>query len=180
MDTLKMGPAGRAASKLEGVGDSLTDQADRRSCAALVMARDGGAQRARSTETLFGLRALANPQSLRMAIKVRGKILFIDLNDVVAIHASGNYLCIVQNGRSMLIRGSISVAAETLDGHGFIRINRSALVNASFVEEISSLPTGQYCLRIKGGKEYTVTRTFKRNLKSLAKFWIGTGAFFPG
>jgi len=53
-------------------------------------------------------------------------------------------------------------------------------VNASFVEEISPLPTGEYCLRIKGGKEYNVTRTFKRNLKSLAKFWIGTGAFLPG
>jgi hypothetical protein len=29
------------------------------------------------------------------------------------------------------------------------------------------------------GKEYTVTRTYKKNIKYLAKFWIGTGAF-PG
>ena len=32
----------------------------------------------------------------------------------------------------------------------------------------------------QGGKEYTVTRTYNKNLKSLAQFWIGTGAFFPG
>src|SRR5262249_19394907 len=133
----------------------------------------------RLTETSAGLRVLATTQALRMAIKVRGKILFIDLNDVVAIQTQGNYLCLVQNAGSLLIRGSISVAAETLEGHGFIRINRSALVNAYVVEEISPLPTGEYCLRTKGGKEYTVTRTYKRNLKSLAEVWIGTGAFLP-
>jgi len=47
------------------------------------------------------------------------------------------------------------------------------------VEEIWPLSTGEYCLRVKGGKEYTVTRTYKKNLQSLAEFWIGTGAFFP-
>jgi len=31
---------------------------------------------------------------------------------------------------------------------------------------------------VKGGKHYTVTRTYKKNLRSLAKFWIGTGEFF--
>jgi len=31
---------------------------------------------------------------------------------------------------------------------------------------------------VKGGKEYTVTRTYKKNLKSLAEFWIGAGALF--
>lgn len=179
MNTLT-GQTGHAASKLEGVGDSLTDKAERHLCAALVVGHDEGPQTVRSRETLFGLRELGNPQCLRMAIKVRGKILFIDLNDVVAIHTKGNYLCLEQNASSLLIRGSISVAAEMLDGHGFIRINRSTLVNASFVKEISPLPTGEYCLRIKGGKEYTVTRTYKRNLKSLARFWIGTGVFFPG
>jgi DNA-binding LytR/AlgR family response regulator len=53
-------------------------------------------------------------------------------------------------------------------------------VNTSFVEQIRPLSTGEYCLRVEGGKEYTVTRTYKKNLKSLAEFWIGTGSFFPG
>jgi DNA-binding LytR/AlgR family response regulator len=68
--------------------------------------------------------------------------------------------------------------AQKLEPHGFIRIHRSVLVNASFVEEIRPQPTGEYGLRVKGGKEYTVTRTYKRNLKSLAAFWLGTGALF--
>jgi DNA-binding LytR/AlgR family response regulator len=76
-----------------------------------------------------------------------------------------------------LLRESISVVAERLETHGFIRIHRSVLVNASLVEEIRPLSTGQYCLQVEGGKEYTVTRMYRKNLKSLAEFWIGTGLF---
>ena len=146
--------------------------------APLVIARDVGEQTARSMETFPGLQALAKPQSLRVAIKVRGKILFINLGDVVAVQAMGKYVSLQRNGSSYLLRESISVVAERLATHGFIRIHRSVLVNTSFV--IRPLSTGEYCLRVEGGKEYTVTRTYKNNLKSLAEFWIGTGAFFPG
>ena len=69
--------------------------------------------------------------------------------------------------------------AEALETHGFIRIHRSVLVNILLVEEIRPLSTGEYCLRVEGGREYTVTRTYKKNLNSLADFWIGTGAFSP-
>jgi two-component system LytT family response regulator len=125
------------------------------------------------------LSAIAKPQSLRVAIKVRGKILFINLGDVVSVQANGKCVWLQRRAGSYLLRESISVVAERLENHGFIRIHRSMLVNASFVEEIRPLSTGEYSLRIEGGKEYTVTRTYKKNLKSLAEFWIGTGAFFP-
>ena len=36
-----------------------------------------------------GLQTLAKPQSLRVAIKVSGKILFINLGDVVSVQAKG-------------------------------------------------------------------------------------------
>jgi two-component system LytT family response regulator len=116
--------------------------------------------------------------SPRVAIKVKGKILFINLSNVVAVQAEGNYVSLERNGSSYLLRESISAVAEKLEPQGFIRIHRSILVNTSFVEEIRPYSTGEYGLRVKGGKEYTVTRTYKKNLKSLAEFWIGAGAFF--
>ena len=76
-----------------------------------------------------------------------------------------------------MLRESISVMAEKLEPYGFIRIHRSTLVNTSFVEEIQPRSTGEYRLRVKGGKEFTVTRTYKKNLKSLAEFWIGADNF---
>jgi two-component system, LytTR family, response regulator len=131
-------------------------------------------------ETFPGVQALAKPQSLRLAIKVKGKILFINLGDVVAIQAKGKCVSLQRNGSSYLLRESISVVAERLATHGFIRIHRSVLVNTSFVEEIRPLSTGEYCLRVEGGMEYTVSRTYKKNLQLLAEFWMGTGVFFAG
>jgi two-component system, LytTR family, response regulator len=64
--------------------------------------------------------------------------------------------------------------AEKLKPYGFIRIHRSVVVNISAVEEIRPLPTGEYRLRVKGGKEYLVTRTYKHNLRDLAQLWIGS------
>jgi DNA-binding LytR/AlgR family response regulator len=116
--------------------------------------------------------------SPRLAIKVKGRILFISLSDLVAVQAEGNCVSLERNGNSYLLRESISAVAEKLEPQGFIRIHRSILVNTSFVEEIRPYSTGEYGLRVKGGKEYTVTRTYKKNLKCLAEFWIGTGAFF--
>jgi two-component system LytT family response regulator len=115
-----------------------------------------------------------------VAIKVGGKILFVDLGDGVSVQAKGKCVCLQRKESSYLLRESISVVAERLETHGFIRIHRSVLVNTSFVQEIRPLSTGEYLLRVDGGKEYTVTRTYKKNLRCLAEFWIGTGALFPG
>lgn len=180
MNPLKMGAAGHAIPSSEDASDSLVERVAKHSCAALVKVRDAGEPTARSMETLPGLQAPAKPQSLRVAIKVRGKILFISLGDVISVQAQGKCVWLQRNASSYLLRESISVVAEKLKTHGFIRIHRSVPVNTSFVEEIRPLSTGEYCLRVEGGKEYTVTRTYKTNLKSLAEFWIGTGAFFPG
>jgi hypothetical protein len=45
------------------------------------------------------------------------------------------------------------------------------------VQEIRPGATGEYILRIANGKEYTVSRTYKNNLKLLAQSWIGIDSF---
>jgi DNA-binding LytR/AlgR family response regulator len=116
--------------------------------------------------------------SARIAIKVRGRIVFINCSDIVSVHAEGNYVSLQRDGVSYLLREPISQIAEKFEPYGFIRIHRSVLVNTAFVEEIRPHSTGEYFVRVRNGKEFTVTRTYKRNLKSLAEFWIGTGSFF--
>src|SRR5580658_9973181 len=101
MDTLKM-PAGRAVSSPEGASEALVGRASQHSCAPVVIARDAGKQMARSMEIFPGLQALAKPRSLRMAIKVRRKILFINLADVVAVQAEGKCVLLWQNASSYL------------------------------------------------------------------------------
>jgi two-component system LytT family response regulator len=123
------------------------------------------------------LQETARAHSRKIAIKAKGRIIFIDPREVVSIHAEGNYVLLKKESGSYLLRESISDMVSKLAPYGFVRIHRSILVNASFVEEIRPFPTGEYGLRIRGGTEYAVSRTYKKNLKSLAEFWFGTDTF---
>src|SRR5271167_2101762 len=108
------------------------------------------------------LQTLASWKPARIAVKAKGKILLIDPADVVAFEAKGNYVLLQHRSRSDMLRGSISTMEEKLSPHGFVRIHRSVLVNAALVEEIRPRPAGESVLRVRGGREYTVTRTYKK------------------
>jgi DNA-binding LytR/AlgR family response regulator len=143
MNKLKMSSAEGAVSNPEGDCDSLVDDMAKRSCAALVIARETAEPTAGSTETLHGLQAFAKSQSLRVAVKIAGRILFINLGDVVSVQAKGRCVYLQRKASSYLLRESISDVAEKFETHGFIRIHRSVLVNTSFVEEIRPLFDGR-------------------------------------
>jgi two-component system LytT family response regulator len=110
----------------------------------------------------------------RIAFKAKGRILFLDLAEVVAVQAEGNYVSLQHRPNPYLVHESLSSMAEKLKPYGFVRIHRSVVVNISAVEEIQPLPTGEYRLRVKGGEEYLVTRTYKANLRDLAQLWVGS------
>lgn len=112
-------------------------------------------------------------QTARMAIKSDGRILFINLSDVIAVEAQGNYVLLQCDFRSFRLRESISELAARLRHFGFVRIHRSTLVNRSWVEEIRTCMGGEYLLRLRSGKEFSITRTYKKNLEALAELWLG-------
>jgi DNA-binding LytR/AlgR family response regulator len=120
------------------------------------------------------LAGIAKRQAPRIAFKAKGKILFLELAEIAAVQAEGNYVSLQHRPKPHLLRESLSSMAEKLKPYGFIRIHRSVVVNISAVEEIQPLPTGEYRLRLKGGKEYLVTRTYKDSLRDLAQLWVGS------
>lgn len=122
-------------------------------------------------------RTLPMGKSARIAIRAKGRILFIDAADVIAVEAKGNYVLLLHTSSSHMLRESISTMEEKLNRHGFVRIHRSVLVNAALVEEIHPLSAGDYALRVRGGREFTATRTYKKNLRLLAQLWIGIENF---
>jgi len=120
------------------------------------------------------LEGLAKRQAPRIAVKAKGKILFLDVAEIVTVQAEGNYISLTHRTNPYFLRETLSSMAEKLKPYGFMRIHRSVIVNISAVEEIQPLPTGEYRLRVKGGKDYLVTRTYKDNLRDLAQLWIGS------
>jgi hypothetical protein len=119
------------------------------------------------------LEIIAKRQAPRIAFKANGRILFLYLAEIVAVQAEGNYVSLRHPRSRYLLRESLSSMAEKLKPYGFIRIHRSVVVNISAVEQVQPLPTGEYSLRVKGGEQYLVTRTYKNNLRDLAQLWVG-------
>jgi len=119
------------------------------------------------------LEVIAKRRAPRIAFKAKGSILLLPLADIVAVQAEGNYVSLRHRPNPYLVRETLSSMAEKLKPYGFIRIHRSVVVNVSAVEEIQPLQTGEYRLRVKGGSNYLVTRTYKHNLRDLAQLWVG-------
>ena len=119
------------------------------------------------------LELIAKRLAPRIAFRAKGSILLLDLADILAVQAEGNYVLLRHQRNHYLVRETLSSMEEKLTPYGFIRIHPSVIVNISAVEEIQPLPTGEYRLRVKGGTEYLATRTYKHNLRHLAQLWVG-------
>ncbi len=116
----------------------------------------------------------------RIAIKAKGRILFIDPAEIVTVEAKGNYVLLRRTSGSDLLRESMSTVTEKLRAYGFVRVHRSVIINAAFIEEIFTMNSGDSVVRIKGGMEFPVSRTYKENLHSITPLWIGTNGFRAG
>src|ERR1700720_2845893 len=158
----------RRAYTLEPTADEFREAAD---SSSLPVIRVDAANLKR---VLRQLEVIAKRQAPRIAFKAKGRVLLLDLADILAVQAEGNYVSLRPRTTSYLVHESLSSMAEKLKPYGFIRIHRSVVVNISAVEEIQPLPTGECRLRVRGGKEYLVTRTYKHNLRDLAQLWVGS------
>jgi DNA-binding LytR/AlgR family response regulator len=109
----------------------------------------------------------------RIAIKAKGRVLFVDPIDVVAAKAQGNYIALVHKSGSYLVRETMATAEQKLTPLGFVRIHRSIMVNTTLVKDLRRDNTGTYVLRTTDGSEHPVGRAYKGNLKVIARSWLG-------
>jgi DNA-binding LytR/AlgR family response regulator len=126
-----------------------------------------------AVQRLPDLRDYSQKQVSRIAIKYKRKVFLVDLADVFAIVAQGNYVTLEQGSRSYRLRESISNMAEKLKPYGFIRIHRSRIINKLWVEEFRPCSNGDYIVGLRNGQECIVTKGHKKNLESLADLWFG-------
>jgi DNA-binding LytR/AlgR family response regulator len=109
----------------------------------------------------------------RLAVKAKGRVLFVDPIDVVVAKAQGNYVALVHKSGSYLVRETMATAEQKLTPLGFVRIHRSILVNTTLVKDLRRDNTGTYVLRTTDGSEHPVGRVYKDNLRAIARSWLG-------
>jgi two-component system LytT family response regulator len=140
--------------------------------AAIEMRPDYVLDHAEEKEELHAKSSSASKVA-RIAIKAKGRVLFVDPIDVVVAKAQGNYVALVHKSGSYLVRETMATAEQKLAPLGFVRIHRSILVNATLVKDLRRDYTGTYVLRTTDGSEHPVGRAYKDNLKVIARSWLG-------
>jgi two-component system LytT family response regulator len=103
----------------------------------------------------------------RLPVKANGRIELVPLDQIEWIESEGNYVRLHQADRSHLVRETMNGIEARLDPSRFFRIHRSAIVNVSFIRDLRPWFTGEYIVRLRNGKELTLTRTHRDALRRL-------------
>ena len=103
----------------------------------------------------------------RLAIKANGRIMVIRAADIDWIEADGDYVSVHLAGKTLLMRETIAAVELRLALSGFVRIHRSALVNAERVKELRPQEKGEYTVVLHDGTELKLTRNYRTSVERL-------------
>lgn len=102
----------------------------------------------------------------RFVVRDQGRIYFIDADEVDWIESAGNYVQLHVGGKTHLMRQSLSSLEQNLAPR-FVRVHRSALVNAERVAELHPLFKGAFEIVLRGGAKVRSSRSCRGNLERL-------------
>ncbi len=94
----------------------------------------------------------------RLPVRVDERIAFVDVNDIVWIKASRNTVLIHLADRVHELRETIGALAERLDPRHFVRVHRSALINARRVQAIHPWFNGHHVVVMDTGQRLRMSR----------------------
>ena len=94
------------------------------------------------------------------------RVLVLDIDDIRWIQAEGDYVRVHTTARSLLLRDTMRrlESALTLD---FVRIHRSAIVNASLVREVIARPNRDSQVVLRDGTRLKASRTYAERLRQV-------------
>jgi len=150
---------------LKPVNEDRFDAALARVREAMSHATDNAlAQRVR--QVAADLQVTASPPMAsavdRLPIKANGRIVVIRLADIDWIEADRDYVSVhVGGGKTWLMRETIAAVELRLALSGFVRIHRSAIVNAERVKELRPRDKGEYTVVLNDGTELKLSRNYR-------------------
>lgn len=99
-------------------------------------------------------------------IKEKGKTKLVKVQDIYWLEAQGNYLKIHVASGKYLIRQTLQSLEEQLDQQVFLRVHRSIIVNANYVQHIQYEGNNQYLFVLKNEDRITSSRSYKPTVQS--------------
>jgi two-component system LytT family response regulator len=102
----------------------------------------------------------------RLAIRSRGRLIFVKLESVDWFEAADNYINVHCGRQTHIIRETMTALESRLDPARFLRVHRSAIVNLDRVQELQPWFRGDYRVILHDGTELTLTKTHRGKLES--------------
>lgn len=100
-----------------------------------------------------------------LALKQGSKISLVQMDDIRYIEASGYYIEVyTSESKRLLLRESMTNMLEQLNKPNFIRIHRSTIINTDFLAEIQHTGAGDVVTKMKDGKTFRVSKSYKESL----------------
>jgi len=91
----------------------------------------------------------ARPTSI--TIRDRARVIVVPLDEIQWIQAEDNYVLVHTASRSYTAREKIGAIEKEIDGAGFLRVHRSAIVRRAAVQEIRPLKHGDFEVILTNG-----------------------------
>ena len=93
-------------------------------------------------------------------------IYFLNVKDILFLYSCGRNISAFTENGSYELQGSLVYWEERLKGKGFIRSNKSFLINTDKIEYIAPMFKNSYTVKIYNYKEMIpVSRKYAKNLK---------------
>ena len=105
-----------------------------------------------------------NGYAERLAVRSPGNVSFLRVEDVDWVEADGNYVRLHSGGTVHRMRQTLTAVESYLDPDRFVRIHRSALVNAQRIESLRILPQGEHAVTLSCGRELQTNRGCRNRL----------------
>jgi two-component system LytT family response regulator len=103
----------------------------------------------------------------RIAVRTSGRVVFIPAQEIAWIEAADNYARVHHSRGVHLVRETMTALETSLDPVHFVRIHRSAIVNAACIDEIRTMAHGDHVVLLRGGRELPFGRTYRDRLEHL-------------
>jgi hypothetical protein len=110
-------------------------------------------------------RSPPQPVTDRFLVKKLGREFLVKVDDIDWIEAAGNYVNLHVGQRLYPLRETMAGIEQRLQGAGFERVHRSAIVNLDRVAEIVPFDTGDAEARLNSGAKVSVSRRYRAQLR---------------
>jgi two-component system LytT family response regulator len=107
----------------------------------------------------------------RFTVQTGSRVQIVTTEDVAWIGAAGDYVELHVDGRSFLIRETMTSLELKLDPAKFLRIHRSRIVQSNGIMELRSIENREFMVKLSDGSEHRSSRTYADRLER----WLSSG-----